>query len=108
MVADRFELRILKPDVGSFGACDLRKKQLLRLLDSQGSQNHSVEQTKHSGIQSDTERKRENGDCGEAGTSAQLAQAVSRILNKVLHAGRSFISQRNYRIDSAGAIGRNQ
>src|SRR5215510_6501567 len=59
--------------------------KLFGVFDRQRFEQHSVNQAKDSGVRSNAERERENGDGGEAGFLQQHSRAVAQVLKQCLH-----------------------
>jgi hypothetical protein len=55
-------------------------EQFLGIAHRQGFQDYRVDQTKDRGIGSDSKGERKNRGGGEAGTSAQAAEGIAKIL----------------------------
>ena len=63
----------------------LNHRQLLRILERQGPEQHTVHQAEDSGVRADPKTERDNRDRGKAFVFEKHAQSVANILQECVH-----------------------
>jgi hypothetical protein len=70
-------------EVAADGAGELQPHQLLGMADRQGAQQRLVKQSEDGRVGANTQRQSDDGDQGEDGRLAQLAQSKTEVLEKL-------------------------
>ena len=79
------------PDIGAFGVGHpVKEYELFGMADGKASEHDGVDECEDGSVCAYAQCESEDGDCGESGAAAKLAEGVGDILNKTIKQTRVF------------------